>query len=365
MTEPIEGQPVPGFPLPAQSWPGSAFSGSQTQSPYTQEWVSARRNQFVELILRQVVLAIKNVLLPGDAFPQLQDWAGELGDKLFNIGDLFGGVDLGSGSLNVDDIWSNIIETILDPLGLLARLSGGKLLDSQAPNVLTNLLFGNLLDASKLTNLSGNAGLSSENPAVVALDGRVSALESSLGSWIDNLNRMSLGANYTVLSGSVNMTGQVMESNSGVAGRVVYVDELFQSAQHYAQATAVGAPRPGRSRIAIMGDSTLATCCYIEYYAGVFGFGSQVRIVSRISGTEAIRDAANYSWSNGDVIGIGYDPASETYVGYVNNVAKVSWPDTANLVATTGRHSGLAVNLDADITTRGCAWDDYAAYDWT
>lgn len=66
---------IPQFQAPAQSWPGSGFTGSPTPTPYTQEWMGARRQQIIELILQQVVLALKNSLNPGKAFDQLKQWA--------------------------------------------------------------------------------------------------------------------------------------------------------------------------------------------------------------------------------------------------------------------------------------------------
>ncbi|MFA4047936.1 hypothetical protein [Mycobacteroides chelonae] len=88
----------PGFSLPQQpDLPGNGPLMSAQE-------IAARREQFIELILRQVVLAVANVVTGGQAghaFDQLQQWAENLpglADIVAKIqqivGDAFGGVDV-------------------------------------------------------------------------------------------------------------------------------------------------------------------------------------------------------------------------------------------------------------------------------
>lgn len=88
----------PGFSLPQQ--PDLPGNGPLMSA----EEIAARREQFIELILRQVVLAVANVVTGGQAghaFDELQHWAenlpgiGDIVTKLQEIlGAAFGGVDI-------------------------------------------------------------------------------------------------------------------------------------------------------------------------------------------------------------------------------------------------------------------------------
>src|SRR5262245_45165576 len=52
---------------------------STSEPPMTAAQVASRRSQFYELILRQVLLALANLFVPGNSsFSQLQDWANTL-----------------------------------------------------------------------------------------------------------------------------------------------------------------------------------------------------------------------------------------------------------------------------------------------
>jgi hypothetical protein len=91
------------------------------------------RGRLVEMVLQQIVTALKGILMPGKAFGQLQAW----GD---GIRSLFGGVDFGSLP-SPDVVWKNIIETIMNPLGVLkdalARSDLSQLLDILRGTIVT------------------------------------------------------------------------------------------------------------------------------------------------------------------------------------------------------------------------------------
>ncbi|AEL98183.1 minor tail protein [Mycobacterium phage BigNuz] len=87
---------IPGLNVPATAWPGSGFKSGITPTEWTQERVDAYRQQIIELILRQVVLALRNTLNPGKAFDQLRDWADNLGDEFVDQVRDNAGIDLSS-----------------------------------------------------------------------------------------------------------------------------------------------------------------------------------------------------------------------------------------------------------------------------
>ncbi|QHB41288.1 minor tail protein [Mycobacterium phage KilKor] len=101
---------IPGFNLPATSWPGSGFKGGITPGEWTQERVDAYRQQIIELILRQVVLALRNTLNPGKAFDQLRDWADTLGDEFVDQIRDNAGIDLSS--------WEAFVASLDDDRGI-------------------------------------------------------------------------------------------------------------------------------------------------------------------------------------------------------------------------------------------------------
>ncbi|AMW63839.1 minor tail protein [Mycobacterium phage Shipwreck] len=146
---------IPGLNTPATSWPDSGFKGGVTPTGWTQERIDAYRQQIIELILRQVVLALRNTLNPGKAFDQLRDWADTIGDEFVDqirdnagidlsswdafvasldddkgidlphlanaisaLGQLFGGIDLDDPP-TPQEVWRLIVRTFIEPLNLL------------------------------------------------------------------------------------------------------------------------------------------------------------------------------------------------------------------------------------------------------
>ncbi|AKY02547.1 minor tail protein [Mycobacterium phage Brusacoram] len=101
---------IPGFNLPATSWPDSGFKGGVTPTGWTQERIDAYRQQIIELILRQVVLALRNTLNPGKAFDQLRDWADTLGDEFVDQIRDNAGIDLSS--------WEAFVASLDDDRGI-------------------------------------------------------------------------------------------------------------------------------------------------------------------------------------------------------------------------------------------------------
>ncbi|AOT25765.1 minor tail protein [Mycobacterium phage Tortellini] len=95
---------ISGLNTPATSWPGSGFKGGIPPTEWTQERIDAFRQQIIELILRQVTLALRGLLNPGKAFDQLRDWADNLGDDLVDQIRANAGIDLASWDAFVDSL---------------------------------------------------------------------------------------------------------------------------------------------------------------------------------------------------------------------------------------------------------------------
>jgi hypothetical protein len=93
--------------------------GEAGQIGLTQDQLETFVKNLIEGIVREVVLDVVGVLLPGPAAQQLANWAGDIVDQFFNIGSLFNGVDLSSGSLNLSDVWTGVINVFLNPLNLI------------------------------------------------------------------------------------------------------------------------------------------------------------------------------------------------------------------------------------------------------
>lgn len=101
---------IPQFSIPATSWPGSGFTGAPTPNTWTQEKIDAYRQQIIELILRQVALALKNSLSPGKAFDQIKAWADNLGDDLVEQINANAGINLAS--------WDDFVASLADGKGI-------------------------------------------------------------------------------------------------------------------------------------------------------------------------------------------------------------------------------------------------------
>ncbi|AKF14380.1 minor tail protein [Mycobacterium phage Phayonce] len=101
---------IPGLDPPPTSWPGSGFKGGITPTDWTQERIDAYRQQITELLLRQVVLALRGLLNPGKAFDQLRNWADNLGGEITDQIRDEAGIDLSS--------WEAFIASLDDGEGI-------------------------------------------------------------------------------------------------------------------------------------------------------------------------------------------------------------------------------------------------------
>lgn len=221
---------IPGFSDPSQSWPGSGFTGSQSPTPYTQEWVDARRQQIIELILRQVVLALKNSLNPGKAFDQLKAWADGLPNDIaafiesLNIfaipadvqasingalGDLQDALDgsyTGSGPIflavqALAEAWLKSTDP-LNPANIAGRLRSWQIGGVPLANVINQSenLFAEFISAASVPNADGWSFDAANNAAQVILDGTTKAIYDDP---VDVAPGQELDASIKVLLNSV------------------------------------------------------------------------------------------------------------------------------------------------------------------
>jgi len=126
------------------------------------------RGKLIESIMQLVVQAITGVFVPGDlgaAFTQLSQWATDLllsipilGPILEWLAQIFGIPlgDVGDPTVNPPDIWSQVVNFFINPLGFFANLISGLIPGSQIPGLdATKITSGNFVE-SIITDLTTN-----------------------------------------------------------------------------------------------------------------------------------------------------------------------------------------------------------------
>ena len=270
------------------------------------------------------------------------------------------------GVLGIKDDIEEFFDNLFAFFNLETSTSGSKTLGDviAAGQDFVNRLLGIETDST--------SALTAENPAIAAIDGRIAVLESALGSWSDNLNRTSIGSNYNVISGGshIDMDGKILRSSGAGSPRIamLYSDETFLTAKNYAQWT-LKFPfgLTGDCVLVSMSDTSMGNFVGVKVTVGPLGIGSGGQIISGSSTSSFTNQGTHFSrqWKNGDVVGIGYDPATEQYICYVNNNPVDNWTDTGAAVvdiSSTNRSAGMI--LASNNVNYGPAVDEWAAYDW-
>jgi hypothetical protein len=127
--------------------------------PLSADQAAVYRNQFIQMILQQVVLALTNLLLPGAAAPQLTQFATNISTSFGGLGSLFGLSPTALlGTLNPVTIWTNVITTFINPLGLLAPLTGGLIPLVNIPGLPTSQITSGTFPMSIVNGLLGLFG---------------------------------------------------------------------------------------------------------------------------------------------------------------------------------------------------------------
>lgn len=106
----MENQAIEGYGTPDTSWPGSGYASTAT-SEWSPQKIASKRQNFIELFLQQVVLALQGYIGNTAAFGQLADWAQSVWAQ------------------TVSDINTNIGIDLTSWDGFLASLEDGKGID--------------------------------------------------------------------------------------------------------------------------------------------------------------------------------------------------------------------------------------------
>ncbi|ACF05128.1 minor tail protein [Mycobacterium phage Predator] len=151
----------------------------------------------------------------------------------------------------------------------------------------------------------------------------------------------------------------------GTTSAALYTEKLFATQEQYAQAKVVE-PWGGRSGIVIMSNADMTNYLVLEVSAGPFGNDRiRLRTGTAYNAYSAVLDeyVKPSSWTENDWVGVGYDPATNTFHGYLNGTSVVDWEDTGNVVNKANRHSGLIFDMDGNLLSIGTGFADFMGYD--
>lgn len=146
---------------------------------------------------------------------------------------------------------------------------------------------------------------------------------------------------------------------------ILYNAKQYNTDTQYAQARIVE-PQAGKSAIVIMSNTGMTN------YAGLMVettiTGRYLRIVSGTSPTNVTTRASWQNtgwWSETDDVAIDFNPATKTYTGYLNGVAKLTWVDSGSIVSTgtNNRSQGFLFDIDGNLLTTGVGFANILAYD--
>lgn len=151
----------------------------------------------------------------------------------------------------------------------------------------------------------------------------------------------------------------------GTVSACIYNKAQFGTSNQYAEARVVE-PWPGSSGIAIMSNANMTNfaCVVGQSIPG----NNAIKISTGTSPaalTHRVTVPLNRGWSEEDILGIGYDPATKTYQAYLNRqpFAGCSWADPTGIVNTANRRQGFVFDLDATLISIGMGFTDIIAYD--
>lgn len=141
---------LPDMPAWAREIPSAPVhkeQGGGLTRPFTPQQLQEFGKGFVEQFIARVVLAVVGTLIPGvSSFDQLREWAERLpiiGDIIRIINEVFGGI-FGGIDFNhpptPEQVWQNVVNTLIKPLNAFAELIGGLIPSWHIPG----------LDASKI-----------------------------------------------------------------------------------------------------------------------------------------------------------------------------------------------------------------------
>ena len=148
---------------------------------------------------------------------------------------------------------------------------------------------------------------------------------------------------------------------------ILYNAKQYKTNNQYAKARIVE-PKWGKSGIVIMSNDTMTNYACLVVESGIGN--NRLHIASGTSPTSVTiraswQNTAFGGWKETDDVAIDYDPATKTYTGYVNDVAKVTWADSGGTVTTdlTKHNQGFLFDIDGNLLTTGVGFANIICYD--
>lgn len=148
---------------------------------------------------------------------------------------------------------------------------------------------------------------------------------------------------------------------------VLYNAKKYATEYQYAEAKIVEA-HYGKSAICIMSNETMTNyaCAVVENtFAGRFLHIATGNSPTSITVRQSWAKPNLLGWRETDRVGIGFDPDTKTYTGYVNKTPVVTWQDNTDIVSTgtDNRSQGFLFDIDGNLLTDGIGFADIIAYD--
>lgn len=356
MTTPFDSQAFPTTPTAPSATPAGYTSptspDSRTSPPITSEQIEAKRGQFLELILQQVVKAVLGFFNPASgAFEQLQAWASEIpfiGDLINLINRLLSPFGDNDGTFDLPSALNQLVLTFTEPLRQLGSLA-------ELVEDITTLLGGR----------------------IGGLEARINALNLSLDPDVaetGGYDDCKTAANFTSLAGfpALDPTGWGALKSNAIA--VAHFNSSPTTDRHGA-GIRVKAKTIGITRLHIAADAAMTNFVAIEMNVS----GSGTDTVSVVTGTSptgpfATQKSTTMRIPTESFWEIRYEPYSDTsatsntFHVFMNGdpVLPLRWKDDGNVVIHGPDHLEVGVTLNGlnHPTRRGFAITDFTFYDW-
>lgn len=194
---------------------------------------------------------------------------------------------------------------------------------------------------------------------------------------INDLGYTDLPATFTAIHGRpvirfdlFNKTGHTTYIASGLLTNTIhaclYASKSFNTQNQYSQAR-ITEPFPGRSAIVIMSNDTMTNFMALEIESFALSHGKMHLTVG--NGYNSTVRKVTYDmpgfWDENQDVGIGYDPATNTFQGYLNGdpIDGFAWVDTGNLVNKANRRQGYLFNMGAETFNVGTGFQHLVNYD--
>lgn len=194
-------------------------------------------------------------------------------------------------------------------------------------------------------------------------------------SWtdtMDDISYRSLESAFTMITGKIfvfwGLTTDIKKFIGGrnSRGAALYAKKSFNSNTQYAECRVMNIAN-GSCALIIMSNDNMTNFAGVEIDNGVYKrihiiTGQNVAsITRRVSYTLTAPQWTAWTYR----VGIGYDPPSNTYTAYLNDVVVATWQDSGHAVATgsNNRRQGFIFNMDDNVLLPGCGVDNLLAYD--